>query len=110
MNLYHFNPNTYSATYSVMAESREAAIEAVRAHIRADVAAMTCFWDNAPDEWPDKSDPRNGQTGEQKRAEWLEDQMKQLDRYINGTPWLYANSAPAIEVYGPGQVVRGEIC
>ncbi len=107
MTLFHFNPNTYGQQWFVMAESRDAAIEAVRAHIRAEVAAMT-FWDNGPDDWP-ADDPRHCQTAEQKRAEQLDDEMRRLDAYVNETPWLARNRPPCIEAVGAGQVIAAEI-
>lgn len=109
MRLYHFNPNTYGQQWFVMAASREDAIEAVRASIRADVAKDTWYTDTPEDEWP-AGDPRNGKTAEQKRAEALTERLAKLETYVNEVGNDHQTHAPCIEVFGPGQVVWAEIC
>lgn len=80
MKLYHFNPHTYSVTWTVMAESREAAIAAVQ-------------------RWVDQ------QPGPREDSAWSDRAFYQerLDLFVSGA------CGRTIEVYEPGQVVQGEI-
>lgn len=110
MKLYHFNPNTYAETYTVMAESREAAIEAVRAHIRAQGAEMmeTYRAIAAEANWP-VGDERHAYTPEKKRDDWEREPLAVLQRFIDGAGDRWSDKPYTIEVYEAGQVVDGEI-
>lgn len=96
MKLYHFNPNTYAETYTVMAESREAAIDAVRRHMEQD-AATSYAWIDDPEE---RALSRRGR---------LKDSLAELEQFVTGFKDGWQDKPYAIEVYEPGQVVQGEI-
>jgi len=107
MNLYYFNPNTYGTEWFVMAETREEAIEAVKAHVRKDRMAdleRTMAQSPWPKDWP----PREGCFS--RGLESVERAVAEVDAYVNETGASWRKWPPCIQVFGRGEVVQTEIC
>lgn len=106
--LYYFNPNTYGQEWFVAAYSRDEAIEAVKAHIRAENAAEM-FSDDHVDP-SDVNDPSYvPQTAQQNREERLKEQLKVLDYYVNETKREWDTHPRCIEEHPIGKVIQTEI-
>lgn len=106
VKLYYFNPNAYSQQWFVAAHSREEAIAAVQAHIRADIGARD-YWDDEPREADDNRRP--AMTAEQQRAGDLAEALSNLDDYINETARPYERVPACIEEHPIGHVIESEI-
>jgi hypothetical protein len=109
IKLYYFNPNTYSTQWFVAAHSREEAITAVEAHIRAEVAAERFYDDDKDDFGPNNSE--DFRDADQKREERLQDQLRYLAYYVRATPWPHSprDPAPCIEEHPIGKVIETAI-
>lgn len=91
--LYYFNPNSYSTEWFVAAYSREEAIEAVKRYIRTEgYAASIRIWDS----------PIERQAG-------IEEELLDLERYINEVKTHWDDKAPCIEEHPIGKVIQTEI-
>ncbi len=102
-SLYYFNPCGCGQHWFVMAESREAAVEAVRERIRALADTM---WPAGPRVFP-PGDSRTEETINRQRLDWVRCELARLEEYL--VPREAQRRGPCIEVLGPGKVVGLEV-